>query len=383
MVWWILAQTAIATPPLSLKEALRRAEMVNPAIRAKHEEKRAADHNILPSLFPPDPMVGYTWDPMEAPFSEQGWMVAQKFPFPLTLWERYRTRQALRDIASWEIRSTRSQIFLHVATAYADLAYAQLWIQDIQAYMKRLQEVESVSQQRYKTGRPLIEPTRFQVERLLLEAQLEQARALEDDARARLKALLDLPSIPAVEGIPQDSFSLSDTTSLLVQKAFLTQDLRLRQKRLALWEFFPSFQIQVMNMERTGMTMTQAMVTLPLFSPFKQLSQYRAASSLLQASHQRVRNAQLETSSFVQSLQATIRSLRIREKNLKQALLKVETLLASIEAGFTTGNRSYLEWLDVYGKRFDILRQIAQTQRDLFVTQARLRALFDQWDSLQ
>ncbi len=382
MVWWILAQVTLnpGGDTLSLQEALLRAWQANPSLKAARKDEEAAASRVLPGLLPPDPMVGYTWDPMEAPWSERGWMIAQRVPFPLTLWETYRIRQAQRDLAAWKTLSTRSQIFFEVSRAYADLAFARAWIRYIRDYQQRLEEVEKVSQRRYETGRPLMEPTRFRVERLLLEAQMEKARALEEAARARLTALLDLPSSPEVEGIPEDTLSIPETPSLLVQKGRLTESLRLREKRRALWNFFPSFQIQVMQMERSGMTMTQAMLTVPLLFPFKQLSLYRAQSAMLKAARMRTRDAELQTEALVNAIQARIRALSVRRDRLQEALQELETLLASVEEGFTAGRRSYIEWLDVYGKRFEVLRKLDETRRDLFVEQARLRALFDRWN---
>ncbi len=378
MIWMFLAQMGGGT--LTYPEALQRALVANPSLQQARLEERAAASRVLPALLPPDPMVGYTWDPMEAPWSERGWMVAQRTPFPLVLWENYRAAQARRDLASWRIASARSRILFEVSRAYADLAYARALIRYIQDYERRLEEATGVAGKRYETGRPLMEATRFEVERLLLEAQLEKARAMEDVARARLQALLDLDSLPPVEGIPEDDFAPPEDPSLLQERGRLLESLRLRENRRALWNFLPSFQVQVMQMERSGMTMTQAMLTVPLFFPFKQLSLYRSTSAMLAAARVNRKEADLTTRSLVEGLTARLRALAVRKSRLETALREVETLLASVEEAYTAGKRSYLEWLDVYGKRFEILKNLDETRRDLFVVQARLRALYDRWD---
>jgi len=378
MIWMFLVQMGGGT--LSYPEALHRALVVNPALEQARMEERAAISSVLPALLPPDPMVGYTWDPMEAPWSEQGWMVALRIPFPLVLWENHRIAQARRDLASWKVASTRSRVFFEVSQAYADFAYARALIRHIQDYQKRLEEATEIARRRYETGRPLREVTRFEVERLLLEAQLEKARAMEDAAGAHLQALLDLDTLPEVEGIPEDDFTPPEVPSLSQEQSQLLISLRFRENRQALWNFFPSFQVQVMQMERTGMTVTQAMLTVPLLFPFKQLALYRSTSSMLAAARANEREADLATRSQVEALTARIRALGIRKARLEEALREVETLLASVEEAFTAGKGSYLEWLDVYGRRFEILKNLEETRRDLFIIRAQLRALYDRWN---
>ncbi|MCF6192065.1 MAG: hypothetical protein L3J76_02875 [Candidatus Hydrothermae bacterium] len=196
--WWLWVALVGAAPAAvrtrwTLQDLFHLAMERNEALLAREVSVRAEAWRRLPAGSLPSPMVGYMWDPTDAPWNRQGWVMSQTVPFPMKLWERVRLQD--RRVAQAEAVEAlvRARLLRDVEMACHDLVYALAWDSLIQDYREVLLGAQRVSTSRYRTGlRPLKEPVRWQLERARLDAERAAVRALIQDARLRLTALLRL-----------------------------------------------------------------------------------------------------------------------------------------------------------------------------------------------
>ncbi len=381
LLWMAVAATGRYQASYTLEDLLQLALQRNQTLQAAKTRVRSQSWKRLPALSLPSPMVGYMWDPTDAPWNRQGWVISQTVPFPLKLWSRYRVQEGRVHQAEAMVRSVEAQLLRDVEMAYHDLQFAVAWDSLIEGYLEVLQGARKVSASRYRTGmRPLKEPVRWQLEWARLEAERSVVRALQEDALQRLHSMLRLqePLDPRLL-VPVDSLRLPEG---VLEEAPGIQQARARQEvaeafsRLKFWSVFPDVRIQAQTMERMGMVMWGAMLTVPLFLPFREAPAWQASRLSAKASQLETAQIRQDLAARFEGMRVTWNALWIRDSLLQSEVLPgAEAFFSSVEAAFRSGGAGYLEFLDAYRELYRARKEWLQNRRELGYLHARMEAL--------
>jgi len=361
-LWWLAAvvpaaaQTAVPTPPqaaplppLTLPEALARAEQANPALRAKSAQLTAAEglRTDASALLYNNPQLAVDQRRRSVPQPdaaelqrEWGAGVSQTFEIAGQRGFRRASAEAALSALRLEIADTRRQVRAEVAERFTRVLALQLRVETETQALRLFEDTAAVVQRRRQAG----EDTRLdanvaQVEAERARNQLALAQEQLIDARAALAAVLQLPP----DGLPQAIGTLALQAVPYTLDALLaavqaqprlgalaareaSADARLRLERASV---YPDVTVG-MNVGREGpgvarerLTATTVSVPLPLFR--------RNAAGIGQASTE-LTQVQVERQAATRDARASVQALWSRLASLETRVRRLqESVLPSLE----------------------------------------------------
>ncbi|MCF6192064.1 MAG: TolC family protein [Candidatus Hydrothermae bacterium] len=129
-------------------------------------------------------------------------------------------------------------------------------------------------------------------------------------------------------------------------------------------------------MERMGMVMWGAMLTVPLFLPFRELPRWQADRLTARAARMETSQLLRDLSARLEGMHATWRALALRDSLLRADILPgAEAFFASVAAAFRGGSAGYLEFLDAYRELYRAKKEWLQNRREQGYLHARMAAL--------
>lgn len=361
-LWWLAAvvpaaaQTAVPTPPqaaplppLTLPEALARAEQANPGLRAKSAQLAAAEgqRTEASALLYNNPQLAVDQRRRSVPQAgaterqrEWGAGVSQTFEIAGQRGYRRESAEAALSALRLEIADTRRQVRAEVAERFTRVLALQRRVETETQALRLFEDTAAVVQRRRQAG----EDTRLdanvaQVEAERARNQLALAQEQLIDARAALAAVLQLPP----DGLPQAIGTLAlqavpytlDTLLAAVQAQprlgalaarEASADARLRLERASV---YPDVTVG-MNVGREGpgvarerLTALTVSVPLPLFR--------RNAAGIGQASTE-LTQVQVERQAATRDARANVQALWSRLASLETRVRRLqESVLPSLE----------------------------------------------------
>lgn len=214
--------TALAAP-LSLEQAMQRAEAANFGLDALREQQLGAYERIAAASALPDPKLQYTYfgesvetrtGPQEAIYS-----MSQTVPWLAKL----DTRKALArsEAEAWSHVHQQGVLTLRrdVATVYAEAAYQQQAVQSTEANLELIDDMRAIVEERVRGGASLNALLRLEVELERTRDQLDLYRQKRYTQRTQLAALLSIEesALGELAEMPAAADALPSDRSLLAR----------------------------------------------------------------------------------------------------------------------------------------------------------------------
>ncbi|HRZ05987.1 MAG TPA: TolC family protein [Candidatus Competibacteraceae bacterium] len=354
-------------PGATLPELLIWAEQHHPELTAMQHDVEAAEARIQPAGALPDPMFSVEWRdiPNDSDFTlapsrvgSMKYTVAQTLPLGGKLKSKQRVAEAEVEKAHRQRLTLSTTLRAKIATAFIQRYQAQQNEVLLKEELMFLREVEQVAQIRHANGlTPQQDALKAQIEQTTLKADLIMAVTEQQQARAKLNALLGRPAnAPLAEpkALPPlltpaaladlESRMLGTNPELLTQSATITaaqntQDL-VKANR------YPDLTVSVSPIQ-VGNRLTDWEIMLSVNIPLQQTSrrsQEREAAAMLSAAQIRQDAIANQLQGDLQEQLAGLDAARqqetlIRTRLLPQAELTFQAALASYQTGrvdFTT-----------------------------------------------
>lgn len=367
------------------------AERYNPELKSSYEALKAAEEIVAPSGTLPDPQLNYIIDDMGSGVStfQHKIELSQMFPW-------FGKRTLMREQAQINAEVARQayvQISLKIRSdvilAYSEYYYLSKMISITEENMKLLSFLESVIRAKYTAGEEnQAAIAKAQVELGMLEEQLQSLNDMTGTARAKLNAVLNLPSnyplpvpdyLPDIHlSLPADSLTVMLSANNPVIEAMRMKSLIDRKDiELAHKQFYPDFMLGVgterlMNKPMDGnrnSLMGMFSVTLPVWR-----SSY---SHTIKAAQARAGSTEQELENELNNLESELKEVlyRYRDSERKISLYR-DSLIPKTKELLTVSQRSY------EAGRTDFL-DIIDSQRTLIELELNYeRALADRLQSI-
>ena len=372
------AASAPSTVQLTLQKAEELALAGNPHIKAAENRADAANKQVLPSLFPDDPMVMVdTTNP-----GMEMWMVEEKLGFPgkgiakadMNGAEAKRMKAAALD--------ERRSIVLQAEQAYWDFYYREKVdgiLQDAQARWKTLGQVV---QSKELSGQWLsVKAVRMQMETAnAINDLITNSRALKI-SQFNLNHLFSLPhftayqldgepALPAFDGKEEDwvSRALRQNPEIAVyQKAIEAKEAA---KSMASLDYFPDFDVWLSGVKDPNGGFSnygyRLGVSLPVFFPAKQSQAEGTASDELSAARYDLKGKQNEVIHMTEDAYVGAESAwRILQLYEEGGLLKqVERAWTVSQVAYRNEEMSLADFIETYNTYLQTLTNYYQAKAD-------------------
>ena len=354
-------------PGATLPELLAWAEQHNPELAAMQHEAEAADARIQPAGALPDPMFSVEWRdiPNDNDFTlapsrvgSMKYTVAQTFPLGGKRESKQRAAEAEAEKARRQRSTLSAALRAKLATAFIQRYQARQNEILLKEELMFLRQVEQIAQIRHANGlTPQQDALKAQIEQTTLKADLVTAATEQQQARARLNALLGrpanaplaeptaLPPLPKPAGLADATDrALGANPELLAQAAAITAAEQ--NQRLVKANRYPDLTLGVSPIQ-VGNRLADWEIMLSVNIPLQQTSrrsQEREAAELLSAARIRQDAIANQLQGDLQEQLAGLDAAReqetlIRTSLLPQAELTFQAALASYQTGrvdFTT-----------------------------------------------
>ena len=314
----------------------------------------------------PRPFAGFT----TSGFAYAGFGILQDIPYPGKL--KLRSEAAERDAsaAAQRFESAKRSVVEQVKTAYFQLAYVQQTFGILQRDDKLLEQIEKISEARYRVGRGTQQDVlKAQLQRTKLLHELAHHHELMGNAQAQLKRLLDRPQesadLMATEltetALPYSSDELLAKSRAQNPDVAGEQEMVQKQSlqlELARKDRYPDFSVQYMWQHTSSKFPDYYMLTvsarLPIYRRRKLNPEVtQAVEELNRSRHEyesRVQQTYFEVKDQLIAIETAEEVLKIyREGLIPQAMATYRAGLASYEAGnedFETLLSSFLDTLN-------------------------------------
>lgn len=386
-----------------LDDYLAYATAHNPALKAAHDEWRAAVAKSGYAGALMDPMFGYSYQVEQVETrvgpQEQRFSLRQSFPWPGTLGASRSVAERSADMAYQQFEARTLQLLYDIRIAYYELYSLGREIEITQANFDLLTFWEAVVRNRYRSSlSPHPDLMKVQVELAQLENKLISARAQAAPAVARLRSLLNLPdttSLPlpskisfSETALPTDSLiPLAEQTNPNLQA--MTSAIRRAEsgRTLASRSTRPEFSLGIEYI-RTGAAMNPSLtdsgkdpwmisvgVTLPIWfgNNRAKREEAEAAWKASQYSYADTRNALAATVAQVAfEHQDALRSVRLYRDGL---IPKAELVLEATYTAYQTDAADFLSLLDAQRQLFEFQLTLARSEAAAAGREAELEML--------
>jgi len=384
----------------SFSDYLDYAEWYNPELKSSLQTLNAAKENLTPSGTLPDPQLNYIIDDMGSGVSTFQHKIELSQMFP---WFGKRTlireqAQLNTEVAQQAYVQKRLKIRSSVMLAYSEYYYLSKMIYITEENMKLLSFLESVIRARYTTGEEDQSAiVKAQVELGMLEEQLQSLNDMTETARAKMNAVLNLPSnyqLPAPEYLPDAHLSLSidSLTVLLSANNPFIEAMRMKSLmdskdiELAHKQFFPDFMLGVgterlMNKPMDGNRnsfMGMFSLSLPVwrnsYSHTVKAAQARAGST-----EQELKN---ELNGLVLELKEALYKYHDAERKIslyRDSLIpKTRELLAVSQRSYEAGKTDFLDIIDSQRTLIDLELNYERALADRIQSVSRVETLINE-----
>ncbi len=375
------AQETLApvTIVLTLPKAQEMALSGNPHIHAASARAQAAGKQVLPSLFPEDPMVMVdTTNP-----GMEMWMVEEKLGFPGKGIAKADMLGAEAKRLSAESSGVQRSILLQAQQAYWEFYYRQKVDAILQEAQARWKNLSQILQAKELTGQWLsVKAVRLQMETAKAVNELiTNSRALKI-SQYNLNHLFSLPHFTAyrLEGEPVLP-PLSSKEEDLVQRALRQNseimvyrrsiESREAQQKMASLEYLPDFDLWLSGVRdpANGSFSNYGFrlgVTLPLFFPAKQMQASGAASDELAAAQFDLQGKQNEVIHMVEdafvNAQSAWRLLKLYEDG--RLIQQVDRAWTVTQTAYRNEQISLPDYVETYNNYVETLTNYYQTKAD-------------------
>lgn len=182
-----------------LNQLLQEAASKNPQVKAAERRYEAARARVTQSWALADPMFGVSAgnlmiEDVETRVGPQmeRYELSQEIPFPMKLYQKYRMARAEADAAQKEFEAVRREVARDVKKAYAQVCWVNSSIAVLNEVRDILQNVQSVAQARYASGKSgQRDVAKTQVELSMTYDRLYEFEQQRDSTLAELKRLLN------------------------------------------------------------------------------------------------------------------------------------------------------------------------------------------------
>lgn len=361
------AKPAADLPGATLPELLAWAKQHNPELAAMQHEAEAAEARIQPAGALPDPMFSVEWRdiPNDSDFTlapsrvgSMKYTVAQTLPLGGKLKSKQQVAEAEAEKARRQRSALSAALRAKLATAFIQRYQAQQNEILLKEEWMFLREVERVAQIRHANGlTPQQDALKAQIEQTTLKADLITVATEQQQARAKLNALLGrpanaplaepkaLPPLPKPAALADAADrALGANPELLAQAAAITAAQQ--NQRLVRANRYPDLTVSVSPIQ-VGDRLADWEIMLSVNIPLQQTSrrsQEREAAELASAAQLRQDAMANQVQGDLQEQLAGLDAARqqetlIRTSLLPQAELTFQAALASYQTGrvdFTT-----------------------------------------------
>ena len=361
------AKPAADLPGATLPELLIWAEQHNPELTAMQHDVEAAEARVQPAGALPDPTFSVEWRdiPNDSDFTlapsrvgSMKYTVAQTLPLGGKRESKQRVAEAEVEKAHRQRLTLSTTLRAKLATAFIQRYQAQQNEVLLKEELMFLHEVEQVAQIRHANGlTPQQDALKAQIEQTTLKAELIMAATEQQQARAKLNALLGrpanapladpktLPSLPTPAALADlESRMLGTNPELLTQSAAITAAQQ--NQGLVKANRYPDLTVGISPIQ-VGNRLADWEIMLSINIPLQQTSrrsQEREAAEMLSAAQIRQDAIANQLQGDLQEQLAGLDAARqqealIRTSLLPQADLTFQAALASYQTGrvdFTT-----------------------------------------------
>ncbi|MBK8750675.1 MAG: TolC family protein [Candidatus Competibacteraceae bacterium] len=364
------AKPAADLPGATLPELLIWAEQHNPELTAMQHDVEAAEARVQPAGALPDPMFSVEWRdiPNDSDFTlaparvgSMKYTVAQTLPLGGKLESKQRVAEAEVEKAHRQRSTLSAALRAKLITAFIQRYQAQQNEILLKEELMFLHEIERVAQIRHANGlTPQQDALKAQIEQTTIKADLIMAMTEQQQARAKLNALLSRPANAplaepkALPPMPKPA-ALADTADraisanpeLLTQAAAITAAQQ--NQRLVQANRYPDLTVSVSPIQ-VGNRLADWELMLSVNIPLQQTSrrsQEREAAEMLSAAQLRQDAIANQVQGDLQEQLAGLDSAREQEKLIRTSLLpQADLTFQAALASYQTGRVDFTTLLD-------------------------------------
>ncbi|MBK8537709.1 MAG: TolC family protein [Candidatus Competibacteraceae bacterium] len=364
------AKPAADLPGATLPELLIWAEQHNPELTAMQHDVEAAEARVQPAGALPDPMFSVEWRdiPNDSDFTlaparvgSMKYTVAQTLPLGGKLESKQRMAEAEVEKAHRQRSTLSAALRAKLITAFIQRYQAQQNEILLKEELMFLHEIERVAQIRHANGlTPQQDALKAQIEQTTIKADLIMAMTEQQQARAKLNALLSRPANAplaepkALPPMPKPA-ALADTADraisanpeLLTQAAAITAAQQ--NQRLVQANRYPDLTVSVSPIQ-VGNRLADWELMLSVNIPLQQTSrrsQEREAAEMLSAAQLRQDAIANQVQGDLQEQLAGLDSAREQEKLIRTSLLpQADLTFQAALASYQTGRVDFTTLLD-------------------------------------
>jgi outer membrane protein TolC len=400
LVFALTCSTALAAP-LSLEQALRRAEVANLGLDALREQQVGAHERIDTASALPDPKLQYTYfgesvetrtGPQEAIYS-----MSQTVPWLSKLG----TRKALAssEAQAWSHVHQQGLLALRrqVTTVYTEAAYQEQATQSTEANLQLIDNMRAIVEERVRGGGSLNALLRLELEMERTRDQLDLIRQQRYAQRTQLAALLSMEegALNELSGMPVATDDLPSERSLLARLEVNNPELHAlkqhassatRRADLSRLDRYPDFTFGLNYIQVDGGSSmasdagedpwnVSVAVSLPIWEG-KNRSAIRAANAERRAAEQRYQDRVLQLKAELSAMLSRRVDNRQRMQRYEQQLIPLaEQALENSRSAYESGQLSVLELIDSERALLELNLNYARAVANVAQADAAIHAL--------
>ena len=358
--------------PLTLEQALQRAEVANLGLDALREQQVGAHARIAGASALPDPKLQYTYfgesvetrtGPQEAIYS-----MSQTVPWLTKLG----TRKALAssEAEAWSFVHQQGLLTLrrNVTTVYAEVAYLDQAVQSTQANLQLIDDMRAIVEERVRGGASLNALLRLELEAERTLDQLDLTQQNRYTQRTQLAALLSIEEgkLGVLSDMPDSPHALPSDRSLLARLETNNPELHAlnqhalsatRRADLSRLDRYPDFTfgLNYIQVDEGSSIASDAgddpwnvsvAVSLPIWQG-KNRSAIRSANAGRRATEQRYHDRVLQLKAELSAMLSLRADNRHRMQRYEQQLIPLaEQALENSRSAYESDQLSVLELID-------------------------------------
>ena len=387
--------------PLSLEQAMQRAEAANFGLDALREQQVGAYERIAMASALPDPKLQYTYfgesvetrtGPQEAIYS-----MSQTVPWLAKLG----TRKALAtsEAQAWSFVHQQGVLTLRrdVATVYAEAAYQNQAVQSTEANLRLIDDMRAIVEERVRGGASLNALLRLEVELERTRDQLDLTQQNRYTQRTQLAALLSIEesALGELAEMPATTDTLPSDRSLLARLEVNNPELHALKQHassatcradLSRLDRYPDFTFGLNYIQvDEGSSMASdagndpwnvsVAVSLPIWEG-RNRSAIRSANAARRASEQQYHNRVLQLKAELSTLLSRRADNRKRMQRYEEQLIPLaEQALENSRSAYESDQLSVLELIDSERALLELNLNYARAVANVAQADASINAL--------
>lgn len=352
--------------PLTLEQALQRAETANLGLDALREQQVGAHARIAGASALPNPKVQYTYfgESVETRTGPQDAIYSMSQTVPWLAKLGMRKALASSEAAAWSYVHQQGAFDLRrdVTTVYAEVAYLEQAVQSTQANLELIDDMRAIVEERVRGGGSLNALLRLELEAERTRDQLDLTQQNRYTQRTQLAALLSIEEVElgALSEVPTQSSTLPSDRSLLASLETNNPELHAfkqhvqsasRRADLSRLDRYPDFTfglnyIQMASNRAKDPWNISVAVSLPIWE-VKNRSAIRSANAERRATEQRYQNRVFQLKAKLSATLSRRADNRHRMQRYEQQLIPLaEQALENSRSAYESDQLSVLELID-------------------------------------